>query len=688
MMAHYLLTALQWTCVILGIGGVITLHEWGHFIVAKLCRVRVERFSIGFGPALCRWRRGETEYWISWVPLGGYVKMTGENPDGQDSDDPRAFHMQSASRRAAIALAGITMNLLTAFALFTVAFQIGASFPGPEIGGVEEPSPAWAAGLRAGDVIRSIGGVPVVGFADIAETIAHNDTEDGILIEFERQGRLTPDGARLLLEEGVWNDAGDLLRWRAGAPWTPPLGIAPGDEVTGGEVRSRLELAAASADGTEFAFRGRLPIVPERNETLGFQTIGIAATSDLRVAKLISENGSAPALEAGILPADRIVAVDGTALSSWEEFTEYVRARPGTTIRIDLERGGEKRTVEAIPRPHHSWRIGVELGGPSSEIAHVRPGSLADRIGLRRGDRFVESPLGSGDPDGTPVEARARWQAPEPALLIQRVGGEARVTLPSADGSGPTPPWEDVIEGILWAPTVSGVAAGGAAEQAGLQPGDRIERAWIGSEENPVPVRLWSDIPAIVSASAGENLRLEVTRGSGRATVEMHARLDERNPTGALGILPADRLVTQRIANPWRAFLFGVRRCWIEIQKIPRFLGRLVDRSERAIDVKNLAGPIAIAQVASRFADWGVGSFIYFFGFVSVQLAVLNLLPIPVLDGGHLLYIALEKIKGGRLSDRAQAIGQYIGLALLLPLMALVFYNDIARLISRLLGGS
>lgn len=688
MTAHYLLTALQWTCVILGIGAVITLHEWGHFIVAKLCNVRVERFSIGFGPPMIRWRRGETEYWISWIIWGGYVKMTGENPDGADADDPRAFHAQSATKRAAIALAGITMNLLTAFALFTVAFQIGASFPGPVIGGVEESSPAWAGGLRAGDLILSIDGTPVVGFADIAETIAHNDGEDGIEIDFERRGSLDPDGARLLLEEGVWDATGRLSGWRGAAPWTAPLGIIPGDAVQPSDgIQVLLERVAASAGPADLALRRRLRIVPERNDDLGFQTIGIAAGSDLRVAKLVREGGSAPALDAGVLPGDRIVSVDGRPLSSWDEFTDYVRERPGTVLRIDLERRGARRSVQAVPRAQAVWRIGVVLGGPSSEIAQVRPGSIADRIGLQGADRFLDSPLGDADDDEGPTGARVRWDA-DRTIRILRGEQEVPVRLAPAQGSGPPPPWEEVVEGILWAPTVSGVAQGGVAAQAGLQPGDRIQRAWIGDAEDPVPVRLWSDIPVLVSRASGRSLRLEVRRGAGVDTITMSARRDEAHPIGVLGIVPADRLVMQRIANPWHAFQYGIRRCWIEIRKIPRFIVRLFDRSDRSIDVKNLAGPIAIAQVASRFADWGIGSFIYFFGFVSVQLAVLNLLPIPVLDGGHLLYLALEKIKGGRLSDRAQAIGQYIGLSLLLPLMALVFYNDIARLISRWLGGS
>src|SRR6201984_552126 len=150
--------------VVAVLGFMILIHEFGHFAVAKWLGVRVEQFGIGFGKRLIGFRRGETDYRINAIPLGGYVKMSGENPMDQRSDDPREFMNHSRWHRFLIAIAGPTMNILLAIFLLTTVYMVHYEYPvfldqPAVIAGVKLDSPARRAGLQAGDRIAKIDGI-------------------------------------------------------------------------------------------------------------------------------------------------------------------------------------------------------------------------------------------------------------------------------------------------------------------------------------------------------------------------------------------------------------------------------------------------------------------------------------------------------------------------------------------------
>ena len=160
--------------VVLGL--LIFLHELGHFMVAKWSGVMVQRFSLGFGPRLLTWTRGDTEYAISAVPLGGYVKMLGEDPEEEvpASEATRAFSQQSLWKRLAIVVAGPAMNLITAFVAFTLVFALyGAGAPSdlPKIGGVVDGMAASKAGLARGDTVLAIEGKPIATWEQLSDTV-------------------------------------------------------------------------------------------------------------------------------------------------------------------------------------------------------------------------------------------------------------------------------------------------------------------------------------------------------------------------------------------------------------------------------------------------------------------------------------------------------------------------------------
>lgn len=175
------------------LGALIFFHELGHFLMAKAFNVKVETFSLGFGPKILKKRWGETEYAISALPLGGYVKMLGEDPGEQNipyEELQRSFMQQPLKKRLAIVAAGPIFNLLLAIPLFFLSNLItGAQILLPEVGSVTEGSPAERAGLKAGDLILSIDGKEIKSWEELRETIA-SSTKGSLSIVVKRQGEV------------------------------------------------------------------------------------------------------------------------------------------------------------------------------------------------------------------------------------------------------------------------------------------------------------------------------------------------------------------------------------------------------------------------------------------------------------------------------------------------------------------
>jgi len=156
----------------------ILFHELGHFAVAKSLGIGVERFSIGFGPKITGFRRGETEYMLSAIPLGGYVKLIGDDPRGTDGDHPRAFLNKPIGHRIAVVAAGPLANFALAIAIFAGVHWVGVPTPQiselPEVGEVVADSPAQQSGLQKGDRILTVNGQPVSKWEDLVQTIHHH----------------------------------------------------------------------------------------------------------------------------------------------------------------------------------------------------------------------------------------------------------------------------------------------------------------------------------------------------------------------------------------------------------------------------------------------------------------------------------------------------------------------------------
>jgi regulator of sigma E protease len=230
-------------------------------------------------------------------------------------------------------------------------------------------------------------------------------------------------------------------------------------------------------------------------------------------------------------------------------------------------------------------------------------------------------------------------------------------------------------------PVIGELIPDGSAIKAGLKSGDRILA--IGG----TGIHDWNDLSDAVHAQgkAGHPLELRVRRGARTFTLTVQPKLTALPEGGreyAIGIYPQDTQAhydTVLRRGPLAAIPAALSQTWDLTSRTVQMLGQMIAGS---VSLKNISGPISIAQYANASADMGPAWFLYFLGIVSLSLGVMNLLPIPILDGGHLLYYLIELVKGSPLSERAMAAGQYVGMALLFGLMGLAFYNDILRLVS------
>ncbi|HXX30602.1 MAG TPA: RIP metalloprotease RseP [Myxococcaceae bacterium] len=532
----------------------IFVHELGHFLAAKGLNVKVTRFSIGFGPRLLGFTRGETEYQVASIPLGGYVKMAGEvGDDSAPGDEARGFLAQAPWKRALIVGAGPAASLGFPVLVYLVMFL---AFPqtSSRVMALEPGMPAAEAGVRVGDLITSVDGTAVHTFAQLQQALENKGGKE----------------VSLVLDRG------------------------------GQTVRLRLVTARAD-EGTTRPGPGKLGVAAERRAPL----VGVLT-------------GSA-AERAGLRTFDRIVSVDGSPVPDLPTLERLLSASRGDVVRVEALRRApldlpgveavtpERIQVEVPRQAGEGLRVlGVEL--PDLYLSRVLPGTPGERAGLVAGDRLVAL-------DGRPIVSSTLFRLKLHAL-------------------------RDAPFQLTW-------LHAGAERSSQVQQAAVSDRDVYGRE-----VKL---------LDLGILLPLEGYQGERQA------------------ILVGERATLDRVRlGPGPALVASFRMVGDTIVKVGMGLGLLLTGQ---VPFSNLGGPIMLYSIASQSAQAGLDHFLGMMAVISINLGLLNLLPIPVLDGFGLLSTFWEWIRRRPIPLRAREIANLFGLAMLVLLMIAVFKNDIARLL-------
>lgn len=546
------------TVLLLGI--LIFVHELGHYLVAKLLGVKVLRFSIGFGPPVFSFRRGETEYRVAWIPLGGYVKMAGDDPTGEiaPEDRGRGFLEQSPWKRLLISLAGPVMNLLLPLVLFVGLFvsMNGDQVSAAVVGAVAPGSPAAAAGLQPDDRILAVTSPEgekraIRDFDDLVEKVAPHPGQP-LTLEVERAGQVLP-----------------------------PIAVKTTADV--------------EEDGLETVERGKLGV----SGTYGparVAPVSPGAAGPLEPFDLVVSVGGAPVRNAPEL--SRALAAAGCGPVELEVLRERPRKLPGAFL-ADYTR----ERLEAVPTcvdGTPSIRSADPFRTPM--IAAVEPGGPADRAGVRRGDIVTAV-------NGKPVHNTLELEK----VLLQEFANLGLGALTLGDGR-----------------TVS------------VKPDAITVTHQVTGKKRTFPtLRLFAGGAGPVDWAA-----LAVPKTTRQRTIP------------EVVVLAADSTVAQ------------IRTLVIGIVKLV----------SGEIDSSQVGSLIQIVTETGRAVERGLAYFIFFMAFISVNLGIMNLLPIPVLDGGHIAQAVVESITRRPLSLRMREIANVVGLILLVSLMLFAFHNDIRRL--------
>ncbi len=536
------------------LGVLVTVHELGHFLVAKACGVKVLKFSIGFGPRIVSFTRGETEYQIAWIPLGGFVKMAGELPDEEVSaeDARRSFTAQPPWKKAAIVVAGPAFNLIFPVLLAFFILLGDKTVLAPRVGFVEDDLPGAKAGIRPGDLIVQIGDEPIVSFNDISQALAGKaGTELPIVVERDGQ-----------------------------------------------KMTFRLSPAQ------------RLEVDPLEKKVQGVLGIGAAR------APLLGVPPGSVAEAAGLKTFDRVVRINGKTVSTELEMIRALHDAQGE-LKIDALRGQDvaiaAQSIQvpqavSVTVPRQSGESYAALGAESASlyVHSVKPDSAAAKAGLKAGDRLT----------GLDNHELLSWRF-------------FQVFLETAETKPFTLKWKS------------------------------------GTEEKSATV-------AQVCFQANDDFQTRTFQ------LGLHPWLDSDDSvetnSAISGALTLEKVTIS--TGPVAAFTSSLTYVAEGTRKIGTILGKLIVGD---VPMRAMGGPIAIAQAAGQAAEAGVDEFVALMVMLSVNLGLVNLLPIPVLDGFALLSALWEAIRRRPLSIRAREVANAVGLVVLALLMVRVFYNDITR---------
>lgn len=530
--------------ILLGI--LVFVHELGHFLVARACGVRVEVFSLGFGKKILSYKKGYTTYCISIIPLGGYVKMFGEQSTDAEAIAPEdravSYTHKSVWQRIAIVFAGPLMNFLFAIFVFGFIAYTGEETRAARISEVTTGSVAEAAGLKSQDLVLSVNNTKVRSYEEFQNAL--NKTQNQTAqIEVQQDG----------------------------------------------EQPRTVSAQVASIDNP--------------NIFAGAKTIGsVTGIMPYTKGTLVAVRPDSDAFKAGLRTGDEITKVADRKVQSWNDLTRLTQAAT-SNLTVERTTNDKKETVQLTLNLPADKKIAsiTDLGIENTELylEQIVPGSPAAQADLMKHDKIVSI-------NGKPMES-----------------------------------WENVLTTI---------------------------KSYDGKEALEFKI-----------SREGTEIVKKITP---QVTSQM-TNLGKEDKRYTIGIMPMmnisqPEIVTVSEDSLIAATVKGFDRSWdISVMTVMSFV-RLF---QGEVSHKNIGGMISIGKAASDAYAMGLQQFLMTMGILSISLFILNLLPVPVLDGGHLVFYAIEIVKGSPLSGRKLEIAHQIGFALLMGLMVLALFNDFTKFI-------
>jgi regulator of sigma E protease len=718
--------------IVLGFGILIFVHELGHFIAAKWAGIRTEAFAVGMGPVAISWRKGvglrfgstapdyekrvrehlmkergiggdvkqddaaigdlpradfyrigdsiglgETEYSLRWLPIGGFVKMLGQedaNPSAV-SDDPRSYNMRPIGKRMIVVSAGVIMNLILAVVLFVVAFVIGVRFEAPVVGDISPVLPAGrtaavnaaeagvtSVGLQPGDRVLSIDGDAAKTFADLQIASAMSRPGSTLSLVVERSGVDRPltfllqpekDPTTGLLSIGVAPGASTTLSSeRDGADIVAQLlerggltaaGVKPGMtvvSVNGQEVAAFGQLMQAAHESNGEALRtqwtsidddGRrgsmidatLPVLPEMEEYRQREASGDGGLIGFTPLTRF-ERAAEGSPNAGIIkPGDVLVKIADVTFPRRSQLFETLQKHRRQDIPIVVLRDGRETPLTC--HVNRDGQLRVEISPADDMLITAQPVKNISRY------RRDEDEPGKIEDLTTPA-GRAGLFA---------TGGTRIVEI---DGST-VETWRDMRSALM------------AATQSAAEANERAS------------VELVVQHP--IAGSPRETVTVELTADEVTLLHDLKWVID----------LPSyvfEPIYTVRKGSPLQAISMGFE----ETHKLVMMTYLTIDRLVRgSVGVDQLRGPVGIVHIGAKVADRGFTYLLFFLAMISVNLAVINFLPLPIVDGGLFLFLIYEKFKGRPPSLAFQNAATIVGLVIIGTTFIVTFYNDVLRLI-------
>lgn len=703
-MPEMLQNALNLLLIVVGFGLVITVHELGHFLAAKWAKVRVLAFAVGFGQALVSyrkgmgWRRGTseplykalpedkkalvspTEYRLNWMPIGGYVKMLGQEDADPTavSDEPDSFQQVAVGKRMVIISAGVFLNLVLAAILFIVVFLVGMREPAAVVGEVRAGSPAFSAGILPGDRIVSVNGTPPLGFSDLAIAAAMTGRGESMTLTTQRT-RFTEDATSVetstfTIEPEVGDQGPKVLQLGVTPGYDAAFMPRPTDQVFAQRfdaLASRMGLVGEDISGKRITHINGKPL-PSVEIAPGITSTTAHVIPQLlepgsRTAQITIADPDDPASAFTATVPVRVAPITDRVLvptvggdpapieyNHYYGLTPLMQVDPSSTPTTDPEGailpGDIFINIGGTLTPSVPQAIGIirSHAGTSLTMTVLRDGTPTE-VTVRVGDdglvgfvpTYADAPILASLPEAmrqgdqyttrllSPIDAASRVSVPIPAgFRIERVG-------------------EVEVESLSHAmATIQSLALSG--EMIFPLSGVLIDtgRPFETELRYPAPGLRWI-----------ENTPLEIT-GLTRLLNTLEKTTQASGPIDAIGM---GLLRTKRaLLNTYITFR------------------RLI---EGTVPVDQLQGPVGITHTGTILANRGLIYVLFFFALINVNLAVVNFLPLPIVDGGQFVMLLYEKLTGRPIPIALQQGIMMIGLIMIAGFFLFVTFNDIKRLL-------